>query len=171
MGWRPLFTVQVQGVPRHIPSEWGSLTVENVSQEMTHVHATDTRAHQDSCMSGICLWDSITSDARSKVTTYAAQYNVNGRDSGPAMLRAIIACTHIDTRAASECVLRDLENLASVMVKLDSNIESFNLYVENKYCELRARAMTDTAEISHLFSGYEAASDETFVAWMKHHHD
>jgi len=171
MGWQPLFTVQVQGVPRHIPSEWGSLTVENVSQEMTQVHATDTRAHQDSCMSGICLWDSITSDARSKVTTYADQYKINGRDSGPALLRAIIACTHIDTRAASERALRDLENLAPVMVRLDSNNELFNLYVENKYCELRARAITNMTVISHLFAGYEAAAHETFVAWMKCHHD
>ena len=53
--------------------------------------------------------------------------------SGPVLLRAIIACTHIDTRASSEQVLRDLENLATVMVSLDSNIETFNLYVEDKY--------------------------------------
>jgi len=122
-------------------------------------------------MSRICLWDSITSDAHSKVTTYADQYKINRRDSGPALLHAIITCTHIETRAASECALRDLENLAPVMVRLDSNNESFNFYVENKYCELRACAITNTAVISHLFSGYAATADETFVAWMKCHHD
>jgi len=57
------------------------------------------------------------------------------------------------------------------MIKLDSAIPAFNMYVENKHMELRACGMQDTAVIMHLFQGYEAAEDETFVAWMKRHHE
>jgi len=171
MGWDEVFTIPINGVQRHVPTEWGSVTVQQVHDVMTAVHQTQTRAHQDSLMSGICLWDSINGDARNKVTSYAPLYKVTGHDSGPVLLRAIIACTHVDTRAASERVLRDLENLAAVMVKLNSDIEAFNIYVEDKHQELRARAMEDTAAITHLFQGYEAAADETFVAWIKCHHD
>jgi len=171
MGWDEVFTIPINGVPRHVHTEWGSLTIQQVHDEMAAVHQTQTRAHQDSLMSGICLWDSISGDARNKVTSYAPLYKIDGHDSGPVLLHAIIACTHVDMRAASERVLRDLENLAAVMVNLDSDIEAFNIYVKDKYCELRARAMEDTAAITHLFQGYEAAVDETFVAWIKRHHD
>jgi len=171
MGWRNLFTITVNGAPRHIPTEWGRITVENVSVAMAVVHAANARTTQDSCMSGVCLWESLTGDARNKVTSYANHYTFDGYASGPVLLRAIIACTHIDTRAANERVLRDLENLAAVMVQLNSDIQAFNLYVEGKYRELRARGQTDPAAITHLFQGYEAASDEPFVAWIKRHHD
>jgi len=171
MGWDEVFTIPINGVPRHVPKEWGSVTVQQVRDAMELIHQMPTRAHQDSLMTGICLWDSITGDARNKVASYAHLYKINGHDSGPVLLRAIIACTHVDTRAASERVLRDLENLAAVMIKVGSDIEAFNIYVEDKYSELRARAMEDTAAITHLFQGYEAAADETFVAWIKRHHD
>jgi len=92
-------------------------------------------------------------------------------DSGPVLLCVIIACTHIDTRAASKCILCYLENLAAIMLKLNSNVELFNIYVEDKYSELLACAMQDAVVITHLFQGYEAASDEIFVTWIKHHHD
>jgi len=122
-------------------------------------------------MAGQCLWVSLSDDARNKVTSHVNQYTFDGYKSGPALLRAIITCTHIDTRASSERVLRNLENLGAVMVKLNSAIPLFNLYVENKHMELRARGMQDTAAITHLFQGYEAAEDETFVAWIKRHHE
>jgi len=171
MGWRTLFTITVNGRGRHIPSEWGQVTVQNVSDAMVIVHGTQTLACQNSCMSGHCLWDSINTDARNKVTTYADLYKIDGYKSGPVLLRAIIACTHIDTRAASERVLRDLENLGSVMIQVNSDIAAFNLYVEGKHAELRARGMTDPAATSHLLQGYEAAADEPFVAWIQRHHD
>jgi len=139
--------------------------------EMAGMHQTQTRAYQDLLMSGTCLWDSISDDARNKVTSYAPLYKVNGHDSGPVFLCAIIASTHVDTRTVSECILRDLENLATVMVKLDSDIKAFIIYVEDKYCELRACTMEDAMVITHLFQGYEAATDETFVTWMKWHHN
>jgi len=117
MGWRTLFTILINGVGRHIPSEWGQVTVQNVSDAMVIIHGTQTRACQNSCMSGHCVWDSLTTDARNKVTTYADLYKIDGYKSGPVLLRAVIACTHIDTRAASERFLRDLENLGAVMVQ------------------------------------------------------
>jgi len=57
------------------------------------------------------------------------------------------------------------------MVQLNLDIQAFNLYIEGKYRELRARGQTDPAVITHLFQGYEAASDKPFVTWIKHHHD
>ena len=147
------------------------MTVENVSVAMAIVHATNTRNCQNSCMSGNSIWGSLTGEARNKVTTYANHYTFDGYISGPILLHAVIACTHIDTRAASEHVLRDLENLGAVMVQLNSDVEAFNLYVEGKHRELRARGMTDTAAVTHLFQGYEAAADEAFVMWIKRHHD
>jgi len=58
------------------------------------------------------------------------------------------------------------------MIKLDSNIEAFNMYIEDKYSELCASMMQDMAAITHLFQGYKVASDaETFISWIKCHHD
>jgi len=103
MGWDEVFTIPINGVQRHVPTEWGSVMVQQVHDAMTVVHQMQTRAHQDSLMLGICLWDLINGDARNKVTSYALLYKVNGHDdSVPALLQAIITCTHVDTRAASE---------------------------------------------------------------------
>jgi len=171
MGWRNLFTIQVNGVNCHLPAEWGQMTVENVSVAMALVHATNTRNCQNSCMSGNSIWSLLTGEARNKVTTYANHYTFDGYISGPVLLLAVIACMHIDTRAVSEHILRDLENLGTVMVQLNSDVQAFNLYVEGKHRELRACGMTDTAAVTHLFQGYEAAADEAFVMWIKCHHD
>jgi len=72
---------------------------------MAVVHAANACTTQDSCMSGVCLWESLTGDARNKVTSYADHYTFDGYASGPVLLWAIIACTHIDTRAANKQVL------------------------------------------------------------------
>jgi len=138
---------------------------------MTAVHGAQTRAHQNSIMAGQCLWVSLADDSRNKVTSHAEQYMFDGYKSGPALLRTIITCTHIDTRASSERALRDLENLGAIMIKLNSAIPAFTLYVEHKHMELHACSMQDTAAITHLFQGYEAAEDETFMAWIKRHHE
>jgi len=41
MGWRNLFTITVNGAPRHIPTEWGRMTIENMSMAMAAVHAAN----------------------------------------------------------------------------------------------------------------------------------
>jgi len=50
-------------------------------------------------------------------------------------------------------------------------LQTFNLYIEGKHSELQARGATDTAALLHLFQGYEATGDETFITWIKQHHD
>jgi len=50
MGWQQVFTIPVNRVLQHVPTEWGSLTVQDMSDEMAGVHQTQTRAHQDSCI-------------------------------------------------------------------------------------------------------------------------
>ncbi len=59
--------------------------------------------------------------------TNSNQYTFDVYKSGPALLRAIITCTHIDMQASSKRVLHDLENLGVVMIKLNSAIPAFNL--------------------------------------------
>jgi len=98
------------------------MTIKNVSISVALIHAGNTRSHQDSCMSGNCLWESLTGDAQNKVTMFANHYMFDGYVSGPVLLRAIIASTHIDTRSSNEQVLCDLENLRAVMVQLYSGI-------------------------------------------------
>jgi len=134
---------------------------------MTVVHQAQLRPMQDLVVSRICLWDLLTDQAWHLVTSFAYAYKIDGRMSGLVLLQAIIMCTHIDTRASSKWVLCNLENLAAVMVSLDSNVETFNLYVEDKYAELCAHGLMDPTAISHLLQWYKVASDEPFVAWVK----
>jgi len=78
---------------------------------------------------------------------------------------------HIDTQTTSKKVLRDLENLGAIMVQLNSDIATFNQYVEGKHAELHACGMRDVAVIMHLLQGYKVAADKPFIAWIKCHHD
>jgi len=122
-------------VNHHLPAEWGQMIIENVSVAMAIIHATNTRNCQNSCMSSNSIWGSLTREARNKVTTYANHYTFDGYISGPVLLRSVITCTHINTQAASERILCDLENLGAIMVQLNSDIQAFNLYVKGKHCE------------------------------------
>jgi len=101
MAWQPLFTIVINGMPQHLPimigvtESWRQhiTAVETASTGMALVHQTQTRACQDSCMSGQCLWASLTMEARNKVTTFAHLYKFDGYTSGPVLLQAIIAST------------------------------------------------------------------------------
>jgi len=84
MGWHALFTIIMNGVPQHIPTEWGGNTVDQVSATMTAVHQALLRPAQDSVMSGICLWDLLMD--QHLVTSFAYAYKIDGRMSGPVLL-------------------------------------------------------------------------------------
>ena len=169
-GWRPIFTIPVNTIDRFLPTQWGQVTLDQVHTHLVGVHGNQDRNHQNSVMSGECIYNSLTIDAQNKVSSYANKYTIGGLISGPILLRALIAVTHIDTRASADQLLTELERLDEKMIALESNIESFNHFVNRKLAELHARGQDDAALLTHLFHGYEAVSDEEFVAWAKRKH-
>jgi len=121
-GWTAIFTVQVNGVNCYLPTHWGRVTINETRQSLLLVHANQDRAHQNSAMSGQCLYNTLSTDAQNKVSPYANQYRINGVISGPILLRVIVAVTHVDTRGAADQILTQLERLDEKMIAFNSNI-------------------------------------------------
>ncbi len=153
-GWTGIFTVQVNGVNHYFPTHWGRVTIDEVQQRLLLVHGQQDRAHQNSAMSGQCLYNTLSTNAQNKVSPYANEYHINGVISGLILLRVIVAVTHVDTRAAADQILTQLERLDEKMIAFDSDIQKFNQFVHDKLAELRAQGQEDHALLTHLFIGY-----------------
>jgi hypothetical protein len=57
------------------------------------------------------------------------------------------------------------------MIKLDSDVAAFNLYVQTQVKNLSARGETSNDLLVNLFKGYKAANDTEFYDLIKHKHN
>jgi hypothetical protein len=169
--WSQIFLIPVGNQVKNLLTEWGQISMQDVSQRLQVIHTAQSRDHQNSCMSGLCIFNSLTAQAQNKVSASQDLFRINGHISGPILFRALIGCTHVDTRASVDRYKRKLEQLDLLMVECKSDIQAFNQEVDRIRTELSARGEFDTSLLTHLLQGYEAAADKEFVNWIKRHHD
>jgi len=169
-GWcrRPIFTVQVNGVNCYLPTHQGKVTIDKAWQSLLLVHGQQDREHQNSAMSGQCICNSL-SRTKSHLMPTSIVSTVSSLDQffSESLLQLLTA---IDTRAAADQILTQLERLDEKVIAFNSNIQKFNQFVHDKLAELQAWGQEDHALLTHLFIGYKAALDDEFVKWAKCKH-
>jgi hypothetical protein len=147
-------------------TEYGRITLEQVT---AHVHtyiATQTRNAQNSYAVYQCIMQSLTETAKQKILLHEEQYTVDGIRSGACLLKVVIRESHLDSNATTKFIRESLSSLDTYMVKIDSDIEKFNDYVRDLVDSLSARGQTTEDLLANLFKGYAAASDRQFVDYM-----
>ena len=94
------------------------------------------------------------------------EYKINRKSSSNLLLKIIIRESHLDSNATTMVIRRQLSSLDTYINTIGCDITKFNTYVQNLLEGLALRGETTNNFLSHLFKGYQAASDHTFVKYI-----
>ena len=167
--WDTLLTVLDSSVPpvgRDLVSEFGMVSLANVTTHAQVYIGQPTRAAQNSSQLYECLTRSLTEEAKMRAINNRSQYIVTGTPDGPLFLKTLIMLSHIDTRATSAHIRKNLSSLDTYMSNVSSDIVKFNEYVKLQVVELAARGEQSNDLLVNLFKGYAMASDRIFVEYV-----
>jgi hypothetical protein len=138
---------------------YGMISMEQIRAfEETYI-PQQVRPAQDTYLMYKCLMNSISKEGKSKIIIWSDQYTVRGLPSGSLLLKIIIRESHLDTNAT-------ISSIRTKLSSLDSYITKFNGYVKLLIDLLAAHGETTTDQLTHLFKGYLAVNDKTFVAYI-----
>jgi hypothetical protein len=175
-GWQAIFSIPVTigttTTTHNLLKEFGVIPMEAIRDHVLTYYATQTKAAQDSFVSCQCLLGSISLDFLKTLAVDAHQYHlpainaVGDLGSGPLLVKLIISKAHVDSRSTISYIRKALTELDTKMVELDSNVEEFNLYVNQQVRDLSSRGQTSSDLLVNLFKGYKSASDDKFFDYI-----
>ena len=167
--WACMFAIPHNGHPRSFFAHFGSMSLQQLQQYAGTYVGTPTRAAQDSMQAFTCLKASLTRDAAIRVTDRASDYTINGTTDGLCMLKVICTRAQVDTVATTAKLLGALGTLDELMIRVGSNVRTFNLSFNGILLQLMGRGehIPDRQQIVFLFSGYLATEDQQFRAYMQ----
>ena len=150
---------------------YGQISLEEIlAFERTYINLP-VRPAQDSIMLFKCLMNSISKEGKVKINTWKHQYVVEINDvtynSGTLLLKIIVRESHLDTNATTATIRTKLSSLDTYILTIGCDIVKFNSYVQLLIDSLKARGETTQDLLTNLFKGYLAASDKTFVEYIR----
>ena len=179
-GWNPLFIIPVVNlatcvsVNRNLLSQYGLVPLDLVKDHVLTYYLTPTKRAQDSFMLCQCLLSSLSLEFLKVITTDSNSYHVppiaaadGPVPAGALLLKMITTQAHVDSRATVSHIRTSLTVLDDKMIKLDSNIETFNFYVKTQLQNLLARGETSNNDLINLFKGYKAANNVEFADFIR----
>lgn len=152
---------------RDFIEHYGIISLGQVRAHASTYVNTHTRLAQESTQLFYCLWNSLSSAGRAKISIWDNDYTVNGQLAGVPMLKVIIRESDVDTQATTAYIRRQLASLDTYMKTIDSDINKFNLHVRSLIRQLEKRRQTSQDLLTNLFKGYKAASDHRFVEYIE----
>ena len=158
-------------VARNIITEYGLLTVNDITTYVTPWIGNDTRQAQNNFQMYTCIMASLTKDGRTKILAEQSKYHIGQRPCATLLFKLLMQKAVIDTRATSSLLRENLSNLDTYMSTVKSNIEEFNKYVKVNWEGLKARGESCDDLMINLFKGYQNASDREFVRYIKQKRD
>jgi hypothetical protein len=170
-GWKDILAIPKD--MQNVVDTWNLLTqYGQVSWDQVHAHVSSyvnihSRASQDSMTLYLCLKNSLTKEAHTKMELFANQFTFGENESGVALLHLIIAQSYVDTPATTRLARENLSGLDGYITRVNSDIEKFNLYVREQVDALAARGETTDDLLANLFKAYVCASDIEFRAYIK----
>jgi hypothetical protein len=179
-GWNTIFTIPVTNAVTGLTtnhsliSEYGVIPLASVRTQAMSYYANPTKQAQDSFMACQCLLGSLTLDFLKLITADSTDYHLppivaddGPVPSGPLLLKLIISQAHVDSRATVTHIRTSLTMLDAKMIELDSNVETFNVYVKAQIKNLSARGETPNDLLTNLFKGYKVADDVEFADFIR----
>ena len=156
---------------KYLPTHYGEISIDTITRFEKSYLGGAQRLAQDSYMIHKCLMNSLSKEGKMKVESWEREYLITNDagtmvPSGNLLLKVIIRESHLDTNATTQSIRMKLSNLDEYIVKIESNIIKFNGYVKLLVNNLAARGQRTEDLLTHLFKGYQAASDRTFVRYI-----
>ena len=175
-GWDPILDIPENALNpndnlRNLIHKFGQITLQEVQDHARLYVGYQERAAQDSMQLYQCLMASLSKEAKAKVMVWKEEYMIAGFPSGAALLKIIIRESHIDTRATVRHIRDKLSSLDLYLPTIGNDIIKFNTYVKDLLDSLYARGETTHDLLANLFKAYKAASDKTFVEYIRKKED
>ena len=167
--WAQIMTIpDSQGIPRSIVDEYGLITMEDVRAHVDTYFWLQGRDAQNSYQLYTCLAHSITPEAAEKVNSDLSKYLLGPKKdpSGVCYLYALIKIATLHTRATVNTIRTSLFTLEKHMIRVNYNIETFNLYVKTQRQSLMSSGEPVAGLITNLFLAYDCVPDPVFKAYM-----
>lgn len=142
------------------------LTLANVRAHAAQYVGQQTRMAQDSAWMYEFLRESLTEDARTRVSLLRDSYVVQGTPDGPCYLKVILTTFFVETNATDFHLRETLHNLPKKMESLKSDIAAFNLHVRTTVSELASGGGVSQDLLVYLFNSYEIVQDHAFSRWI-----
>lgn len=142
------------------------VSLMNVRAHAAQYIGQPSRLAQDSSWMYEFLRESLTEDARTKISLLRDQYVVQGTPDGPCYLKVILTTFFVETNATDFYLRETLHNLPKKMETLKSDIAAFNLHVRTTVSELASGGGVSQDLIVYLFNSYEAVQDHAFSRWI-----
>ena len=154
------------GAPRYLLDHYGSIPISDIRTYEAGYIAQQTRDAQDTYLMYECIMNSLSPEAKAKINIWRDDFWVGGFPSGNLLMKVVIRECHLDTNATVAAIRQRLSSLDTYLPTIDYDIGKMNMYVKTLLDQLAARGETSTDMLSNLFTGYLAAKDRNFVAYI-----
>jgi hypothetical protein len=162
------------GTMHNLIRNYGQLTTDEIRAHALTYAFHENRLSQNNMQMFNCIMNTLTKTGMTKILAEREKYYVqqpnhpeNTRPSGALLFKLLMQKAIIDTRATASLLRENLSSLDTHMSVVKSNIEDFNKYVKENYEGLKARGERCDDLMVNLFKGYECASDQEFVRYIK----
>ena len=177
-----LFITDNSGQVRNMTREHGCLTLENVRAAAIVNLQAEGRAHQASEMLRKLIQASITAKLSARLHHRKDNYTVDvaaaaaaGQPANPPIMKEDGACmlfelnsmVVVETRSTVSGMILKLNNPTAIMESVKSNIEAFNIEIEDIVDGLNARNAPIPELLTNLFEGYKSCEDTIFVKYIE----
>ena len=148
--------------PRHLITEYGRLTIENIEAKIQNFIGKQTRQSQKSVQLFHYLTNSITESVNLKIVVDSTKYIDDETPLVELLFKLTIRKSIIDTLATDIRLRENFTNLYTYMTTVDFEIENLNQYVKFNVNVLKARGYRTDDLMNNLFKAYQVASDGEF---------
>ena len=131
----------------------------------------ETRAAQNNHMMGVCLHNTLTADAKSRLLPYRAEFNFDGVDYAPLMYKTIMRLATIDSVATTEALRANLRELPAYTSTVKGDIDKIHSYFDENFSQLLARGATIDNPIGILFDAYRIVPCKNFQSYIVRKHE
>jgi hypothetical protein len=143
------------------------LTLANVRAHAITYIGQPTRLAQDSFMMYEFLRDSLTDEARIRISVEATKFEINGTRDGPCYLKVILMKFYVETNATNFFLRQSLLQLPKKMEELKSNVPAFNDHVQAITVDLAAGGQESSDLLVYLFLSYLTIEDSNFKRFIE----
>jgi len=160
-------TLPAGGPTKDLLTHYGQISLAHLQAVAATYVGQPTRQAQNALMLALCLKQSLTGPAATRIALKSAQYKVGGQIDGPCLLKAITLQARIDTQYTISHLREQLNQLPQMLERNSSDISKFNEGVEDVLNSLDARGVDPGPDLGQkLLKTYGCASDAVFVSYI-----
>ena len=151
------------GAARNLLTECVILTEQETRDHALTDMNDPNRRVQNSFQMHIFLAKSLTNEGHIKIMQEADSYRSKGIAIGALYFKLLTSKAVVDTRSTASYLRENLTSLESCVASVNSNVDSFKLYVKENRQGLKVRGERMDNIMMNLFKGYMDEAEKDFV--------